>query len=73
MHFQKCNFTCSPRLSHPLTAATAVTPITWTQAAIGNQALLTLSCRANIAHASLARKVVPCNNEGCHNCVEPDT
>ena len=25
------------------------------------------------AHASLARKVVPCNNEGCHSCLEPDT
>ena len=25
------------------------------------------------AHASLARTVVPCNNEGCHSCLEPDT
>ena len=25
------------------------------------------------AHASLARKVVPCHNEGCHSCLEPDT
>ena len=25
------------------------------------------------AHASLARKVVACNNEGCHSCVEPTT
>ena len=25
------------------------------------------------AHASLARKVVPCNNEGWHSCLESDT
>ena len=25
------------------------------------------------AHASLARKVVPCSNEGCHSCLQPDT
>ena len=25
------------------------------------------------AHASLAKKVVPCNNEGCQSCLEPNT
>ena len=25
------------------------------------------------AHASLTRKVVPCNNKGYHSCLEPDT
>ena len=47
MQFQKCNFTGSPHFSYPSTAATALSPITCTQAAIGNQAFLTVSCRAN--------------------------
>ena len=47
MHFQKCNFTGSPRFSNPSTAATALSPITCTQAAIGNQAFLTVSRRAD--------------------------
>ena len=25
------------------------------------------------AYASLARTIVPCNNGGCHSCLEPDT
>ena len=25
------------------------------------------------AHASVSRTVVPCNNEDCHSCLEPDS
>ena len=47
IHFQKCNFTGSTRFSNPSTAATALSPITCTQAAIGNRAFLTVSCTAD--------------------------
>ena len=47
MHFRKCNFTGNPPLSNPSTAATALSPITCTQAAFGKQAFVTVSCIAN--------------------------
>ena len=32
-----------------------------------------VAARELCAHASLAMKVVPCNNEGCLSCLEPNT
>ena len=35
--------------------------------------LHTVAVQELCAHASLARTIVPCNNEGCHSCLKSDT
>ena len=54
-HWQ-CKLIGSPRLSNPSTAATALSPITCTQAAIGNQAFLTVSCKADKGNSTHNRR-----------------